>query len=60
MTDLEFIKNFSKIRISTICRNLKIQSNNIYTGKTKKENIQKVKNEIYKELAKLMVGEKNE
>lgn len=60
MSDLDFIKQFSKIRISTICKNLKIQCNNVYTGKTKKENISKVKNEIYKQLAILMVGEKNE
>lgn len=60
MTDLEFIKKFSKIRISDICKNLKIQKNNVYTGKTKKENLIKVKNEIYKELANLMVGDKNE
>lgn len=60
MTDLEFIKKFSKIRISDICKNLKIQKNNVYTGKTKKENISRVKNEIYKELANLMVGDRNE
>lgn len=60
MTDLEFIKKFSKIRISDICKNLKIQKNNVYTGKTKKENISKVKNEIYKELVNLMVCDRNE
>ena len=27
MSDLEFIKEFSKIRISIICQKLKIQSN---------------------------------
>ena len=36
MTDLDFIKQFSKIRVSVICQKLKIQSNNVYTGKAKK------------------------
>ena len=50
MTDLEFIKKFSKIRISNICKNLKISTNNVYTGKAKKEKIKQIRNEIYKEL----------
>lgn len=60
MSDLEFIKEFSKIRISIICQKLKIQSNNVYTGKTKKENISKVKNEIYKQLTNLLARYYNE
>ena len=60
MSDLEFIKEFSKIRISIICQKLKIQSNNVYTGKTKKENISKVKNEIHKELTNLLARYYNE
>lgn len=60
MSDLEFIKEFSKIRISIICQKLKIQKNNVYTGKTKKENISKVKNEIYKQLTNLLARYYNE
>lgn len=60
MTDLDFIKQFSKIRVSLICQKLKIQSNNVYTGKAKKENISKVKDEIYKELTKLLSRYYNE
>lgn len=60
MSDLEFIKEFSKIRISIICQKLKIQSNNVYTGKTKKENISKVKNEIHKQLTNLLARYYNE
>ena len=60
MTDLEFIKKFSKIRISNICKNLKISTNNVYTGKAKKEKIKQIRNEIYKELSTLLVDGHNE
>lgn len=53
MTDLEFIKNFSKIRISNICKKLKVQKNNVYSGKTTKENLHKLRKEIEKEYTRL-------
>lgn len=46
--DLEFIKNFSNIKVSKICEELKISRGNLYTARTSKENIKKVRNEIEK------------
>ena len=37
--DLEWIKNFSKIKIMAICRDLNINKPNLWTGKTSAENI---------------------
>ena len=33
MTDLEFIKNFSKITIRSTCKELQVNSGNLYNGK---------------------------
>lgn len=42
MTDLEFIKNFSKITITDTCRQLNINKGNLYNGKASKKNEMKV------------------
>lgn len=49
----KFIKNFSKITISGICKKLNVERTNIILGTTSEENLEKVKEEIQKEIAKL-------
>lgn len=50
---LKYIKNFSKIKISEICRELKIDKANIYRGTASIENIKKIKDEIKKRIDQL-------
>lgn len=52
-SDLEFIKNFSKITIKDICKKAKVNKANLYTNRASKENINKVKRLIESEIAKL-------
>ena len=59
MTDLEFIKGFSKIQISKICKKYNISKTNIYQGTAKKEKIKIVRDEIFEELKNLIMGEQN-
>lgn len=46
--DLKYIKSFSKIKLSEICRELKINKENIYRGTASPDAIKKVKEEIKK------------
>ena len=55
MDDLEYIKKFIKISVPNICKKLKIDKSNLYTGKTTNINIKKVRQEIESEIAKLYV-----
>lgn len=57
MEDLKYIKNFSKINISKICRKNKINRANLYNGKTTKRNERLVREEIESEIAKLYLKE---
>lgn len=57
MTDLEFIKKFSKIQISKICKKHNITRQNIYQGNASEEKIKIVRDEIFEELKKLFMGE---
>lgn len=60
MDDLEFIKSFSKISITNVCKKLKIDRSNLINGKTTKENIKKVRRELEREYAKLYLKGENE
>lgn len=61
MEELEYIKKFNKIKISNICKKLKIDSSNLLRGKTKKENYILVKKCIENEIAHLYIrNDKNE
>lgn len=51
--DLEFIKEFSKIKISTICKDLKIDKSNLWANKTSPQNIKLVKDEIIRRINEL-------
>ena len=42
MTDLEFIKSFSKITITDTCKELGVNRENLYNGKAGKKNEMKV------------------
>ena len=53
--DLEYIKKFIKISVPSICKKLKIDKSNLYTGKTTNVNIKKVRQEIESEIAKLYI-----
>ena len=52
---LEYIKKFIKISVPSICKKLKIDKSNLYTGKTTNLNIKKVRQEIESEIAKLYI-----
>lgn len=51
--DLKFIREFSKISISQICRDLNVNRPNILNGRASKEAIHNVKEEILKKIAKI-------
>lgn len=53
MTDLEFIKRFSSIKIKAICEENSINSGNLWTGKTSKKNQLIVRKAIEYKLAKI-------
>lgn len=53
MEDLEFIKKFNKIQLKKICKKAKVNRGNLYSGRTKKSNIEKVRKTIESEIAKL-------
>lgn len=58
MTDLEYIKKFSKITIKKICLIEKIDSSNLYKGKISDEKIKRVRKRLESEVASLYVIEK--
>ena len=49
----QFIRNFSKITITGICKKLNVERQNIIVGTASEEKIERVKEEIQKEIAKL-------
>lgn len=51
--DLKFIKNFSKITIKKVCENINVAKQNIFNEKASEKTIERVKEEIEKEIAKL-------
>lgn len=55
MNDLEYIKKFNQIKLTKICKNAKVNRGNLYSGRTKKENIEKVRKAIESEIAKLYI-----
>lgn len=57
MDDLEFIQKFSKIKVAAICEKLNISRQNVYNGRTSKENLKKIRKTIESEFAKLYVME---
>lgn len=61
MDDLEYIKRFSQITIKLACEKANVNVSNLWSGKTSKKNIIKVKKILESEVAKLYILEdKNE
>lgn len=57
MDDINFIKRFSKITISGICRKYNIDRTNLMNNRTKLENFKIIREEIESEYAKLYIKE---
>lgn len=55
--DYKFIKNFSKIKVTKICKDLNIDRQNVLNNKTTEKNIHNVKEEIEDRLARLYLKE---
>lgn len=51
--DLKFIKDFSKINVSQICKDLKVDRGNVLNGRASEETTNKVRKEIENRLATL-------
>lgn len=60
MNDYNFIKGFTNITISNICKKFKINAGNLLSGNTTDENYKKVKNEIIRELLMLVISDKQD
>ena len=58
INNLDFINNFSKISVNKICKQQNIDRGNLSKGKTTDENINKVKEEIEKEIHKLYYNDR--
>jgi hypothetical protein len=57
MKDIDFIRKFSKITITGICKKLNVNRSNVIMGTTTDENIKDVREEIESEIAKLYLKE---
>lgn len=53
MEDLEYIKKFSKISIKSVCDKANVDKANLYSGRTSKKNIKKVRKYIESNIAEL-------
>lgn len=60
MKDIDFIKNFSKIKISHICDSKKINRGNLLSGKSTAENERYVRECIEDRLAHLYLKENDD
>lgn len=52
--DLQFIKNYSKISISSICKQLNVDRSNLLKNRSSAEKIALVKNEIIKQIEEII------
>lgn len=61
MDDLTYIKKFSKITITDVCKKAKVNKSNLFNGKASKKSVKKVKKQIESDVARLyLVDDKNE
>lgn len=51
--DLKYIKDFSKIKVAAICKDLKVDKSNLWRGNASGEVVKKVKEELIKRLKEL-------
>ena len=56
--NLNYIKKFQKIKLTSICKDLKINIQNLYNGRVSADKILLVKLEIQKQLDDLVLTEK--
>ena len=57
MSDLEYIKKFSKIKIAKICRENGVNSSNLWSGRLSDEKIHLIRKAIEKEVGTIYVEE---
>lgn len=61
MDDLTYIKKFSKITITDVCKKAKVNKSNLFNGKASKKSVKKVKKQIESDVARLyLVDDVNE
>ena len=60
MSDYEFIKEFQKIKLSNICKELKVSQSNVCNGSVNAKTMREIKERILKELLSLMIMYKSE
>ena len=60
MTDYEFIKGFQAIKLSNICRELKVNQSNVINGTLNAKTMREIKERIIRELLMLMIQYKGE
>ncbi len=56
MNDLEYIKKFTSIQVTKVCKKLKIDYSNLISGRSSKANENKVRKELESEFAKLYIN----
>lgn len=55
MTNYEFIKEFQKIKLTNICKRLKVNQSNVISNQTSEENYRRIREAIEKELLELFI-----
>ena len=60
MSDYNFIKEFTNIKVKDICKKYGIQQSNLTAGCTSDENYKKVKGEILRQLLMLFIADKQD
>ncbi|MBO7043838.1 hypothetical protein J6W34_04795 [bacterium] len=60
MSDYQFIKEFTNIKVKDICKKYGIQQSNLTAGATSEENYKKVKGEILRQLLMLFIADRKE
>lgn len=54
MSDLDLIKKFREIQITKICKSVGVDYANLISGRASKENVKKVKDELFNQLSYLL------
>lgn len=55
MDDLEYIKTFSKINITNVCKKAKVNRSNVLNGKASNKAVKKLRKQIENEIAELYI-----
>ena len=58
--DLEYIKKFSSISVTEVCKKLGVDRSNLLNGRTSKKKMRLVRKGLESEFAKLYLMEENE